>query len=106
MKFRLICLIVIIQQTVSEKNTFINVFEADPQMLLTLGTRHGDTRRNRLYPVCTVYAVPAIYIAALKMFVGSAFYVPIHLIIFTKFLFLIVKRSIICHSLFLITCIL
>jgi hypothetical protein len=73
MKFRLICLIVIIQQTVSEKNTFINVFEADPQMLLTLGTRHGDTRRNRLYPVCTVYAVPAIYIAALKMFVGSAF---------------------------------
>jgi hypothetical protein len=37
------CNEILIKQNVSEKNTFISVFEAGPQMLLMLGARHGHT---------------------------------------------------------------
>jgi hypothetical protein len=37
------CNEILIKQNVNEKNAFINVFEAGPQMLLMLGTRHGHT---------------------------------------------------------------
>ena len=37
------CNEVLIKQNVSEKNTFINVSEAGPEMLLMLGARYGHT---------------------------------------------------------------